>query len=83
MPTAAPDTDNRKIPAEAICESCGAEFSCGANIGECWCFALEIKPESLAEWRKKFKDCLCEICLSETKARRISEKDNFPADETD
>ena len=47
-----------------ICESCGAEFSCGANIGECWCFSVEMKAETLAELRNNYKSCLCEDCLN-------------------
>ncbi len=46
-----------------VCESCGVEFSCGANVGKCWCFAVEIKAETLAELRKNFQSCLCENCL--------------------
>ena len=47
-----------------ICESCGAEFSCGANVGECWCFSVEVKAETLAELRDNYKSCLCEDCLN-------------------
>lgn len=46
-----------------ICESCGEAFSCGANVGECWCFAVEVKAEVLAELRENFESCLCEDCL--------------------
>ena len=46
-----------------VCESCGKEFSCGANVGKCWCFAVDVKAETLAELRKNFAKCLCENCL--------------------
>jgi len=55
------------------CESCGEEFSCGANVGECWCFAVELKAETSAELREAFKRCLCENCLGEL-AVEIGEK---------
>ena len=46
-----------------ICESCGREFSCGAKTGNCWCFDLEISPESLTELQSEFQNCLCGNCL--------------------
>lgn len=46
-----------------ICESCGEEFSCGANVGECWCFEIEVKAETLAKLQEDFKNCLCRVCL--------------------
>lgn len=45
------------------CESCGEEFSCGAKSGKCWCFEIELKPETLIELRDEFKSCLCDDCL--------------------
>ena len=50
-----------------ICESCGEEFFCGVNVGECWCFAVEVKTETLAGLREDFENCLCEDCLKEIK----------------
>jgi len=52
------------VSEKIICESCGEEFSCGANVGECWCFAVELKAETLTEMRENFKKCLCEKCLN-------------------
>jgi hypothetical protein len=46
-----------------ICESCGEEFSCGANVGECWCFDVEVKPETLAKLQEGSNNCLCQNCL--------------------
>jgi hypothetical protein len=51
------------VSDKLICESCGKEFSCGANVGECWCFAVEVKAETLAELRENFQSCLCRDCL--------------------
>lgn len=46
-----------------ICESCGKEFSCGANIGKCWCFEIEADKKTLAKLRENFERCLCKNCL--------------------
>lgn len=46
------------------CESCGQEFSCGANAGKCWCFEIDLDIDTLAELRENFKNCLCEDCLN-------------------
>jgi hypothetical protein len=45
------------------CESCGKEFSCGANVGKCWCFEVELQLETLTELQKDFRNCLCQDCL--------------------
>ena len=45
------------------CESCGAEFSCGANSEKCWCFRVDLSAETLAELRDNFNNCLCRNCL--------------------
>ncbi|MBA2495036.1 MAG: cysteine-rich CWC family protein [Acidobacteria bacterium] len=45
------------------CESCGKEFSCGAKIGKCWCFEVDLKTETSAQLRENFKNCLCQNCL--------------------
>ena len=73
MPIAA-DKDVEKVPAKTICQSCGGEFFCGANVGACWCFAVALKPEIVADWRGKFENCLCEICLSEAEGRGSAEQ---------
>ncbi|MDQ3322613.1 MAG: cysteine-rich CWC family protein [Acidobacteriota bacterium] len=52
-----------KVSERMICESCGKEFSCGAKIGKCWCFAVELEAASLAKLREDFKSCLCGNCL--------------------
>ena len=51
------------VSEKSVCESCGESFSCGANVGKCWCFAVEIKAETLAELRENFQSCLCSDCL--------------------
>ncbi len=59
--------DEQEKPETKICEVCGAKFSCGANIGKCWCFEIELKTETLTELREDYKNCLCENCLGKVK----------------
>lgn len=61
------------VPEKKICESCGEEFSCGAKLGECWCFAVEMKAETLAELKENFNACLCENCLSNYKLKLLEQ----------
>ena len=56
--------NTEKISDKITCESCGKDFNCGANVGKCWCFNVELKAETLAELREDFKNCLCEDCLN-------------------
>ncbi len=62
--------NSAEVPDKLICESCGEEFSCGANIGKCWCFAVELKPETLADLSEDFNDCLCGNCLNKIEKRK-------------
>jgi hypothetical protein len=55
------------VSENSICESCGEEFFCGANIGKCWCFDVELKAETLAELRENFRKCICQDCLEKSK----------------
>lgn len=66
------EIETKKSPDKMICESCGEEFSCGARIGECWCFAVELKAETLTELREDFKNCLCENCLEKKNQPRTN-----------
>lgn len=63
-----------KSSSKIICESCGKEFSCGAKIGGCWCFEIEVTPEDLDELKKNFKNCLCVACLTKYNQKRINLK---------
>ena len=56
-----------------VCESCGKEFSCGVNVGKCWCFEIDLSQEKLAELRENFNGCLCKDCL---------DKENQPQNNT-
>jgi cysteine-rich CWC protein len=47
----------------SVCESCGAEFACGATLAGCWCNEIKLSDETRAELRTRFSSCLCRACL--------------------
>ena len=47
----------------SACESCGAEFVCGATLAGCWCSEIKLSEETRAELRSRFRGCLCRACL--------------------
>ena len=61
-------------PEKLICESCHKKFSCGANIGKCWCFEVNLDENTLAKLREDFKKCLCQDCLEKMNELQISSK---------
>jgi hypothetical protein len=58
-----PESFAEKTEDKLTCESCGKEFACGANLGKCWCFEIDLDTEILAEFKEKFQNCLCQDCL--------------------
>ncbi len=56
---------SEKYKEPSICESCGEEFVCGANLQGCWCMNVKLSDENRTELKSKFKDCLCPKCLEE------------------
>jgi hypothetical protein len=52
------------------CEGCGADFTCGASLGGCWCMKVEVSREARAELRTQFNACVCRECLE--KAQRTA-----------
>jgi Cysteine-rich CWC len=44
-----------------ICANCGAQFHC--RPGNCWCDAVCVPREALAEMQLSFDRCLCPNCL--------------------
>jgi hypothetical protein len=50
-------------PETKSCESCGAQFSCGAASENCWCFEIKLNPRTLEKLRENYKNCLCADCL--------------------
>ncbi len=59
----------------AACESCGAEFTCGASLAGCWCAGVELDEAARAELRSRFRRCLCRACLESYAARKINHGD--------
>jgi len=53
----------RGASAPSVCESCGAEFGCGANLAGCWCGEIKLSDETRAALPARFGDCLCRACL--------------------
>jgi hypothetical protein len=51
------------LTRERVCESCGAEFSCGASLSGCWCSEINLSDETRVKLRANYKDCLCRNCL--------------------
>ncbi len=50
--------------ASKTCESCGESFGCGADLGSCWCFAIELPADASADLKAKYMNCLCPKCLA-------------------
>ena len=54
-----------------ICESCGREFGCGAQDGECWCSEVALSPDRRALLQEHFERCLCPDCLAVAVSDRL------------
>lgn len=54
---------------EEVCESCGAEFACGAKLSGCWCSEVKLDDAARAELSTRFRGCLCRACLEGHAAR--------------
>ena len=67
--------------ATQACESCGREFTCGADTGSCWCGSMELGADRLAILREHFELCLCPDCLAIAKATPLGQ--STPAGATD
>ena len=61
------------------CESCGREFSCGADESTCWCAEHTLGPERLAILREHFERCLCPDCLAVAAGDAVEGDQNRPA----
>src|SRR5207253_3724560 len=46
------------------CSRCGRRFGCGQGKPGCWCEAIELRRETLAEIRTLAVDCICPTCLA-------------------
>jgi hypothetical protein len=40
-----------------ICESCGDEFGCGANLDGCWCAEVTLSTQAATNLKTKFSNC--------------------------
>jgi Cysteine-rich CWC len=60
--------------APSACESCGAEFACGATLAGCWCSEIKLSDETRAELRSRFSGCLCRACLERFAAGEAREQ---------
>jgi len=45
------------------CESCQQPFICGASLMGCWCTEVKLTPETRANLKAKYSQCLCRTCL--------------------
>jgi iron complex transport system permease protein len=58
------------------CSCCGRRFGCGQGRPGCWCEAIELRRETLAEIRAAAENCICPACLAEfAKKERTSHTD--------
>jgi hypothetical protein len=55
-----------------ICASCGTQFDC--RPGNCWCDAVCVPREALAEMRQSFDRCLCPNCLQAVAGKHASQR---------
>lgn len=56
----------------STCAACGAKFSCGAALAECWCSQIPLSDEARAELRARYRECLCSECLRGLEDGRFS-----------
>jgi len=50
---------------EKNCSKCGTPFGCKAEGPGCWCESLQVAPETLAQLRGQYDNCLCPSCLQQ------------------
>ena len=52
---------------DTSCPRCGGPFACGVGADPatpCFCMAIRLSAERLAEMRARYPDCLCATCLA-------------------
>lgn len=57
------------------CSRCGLPFACAHGSVGCWCEAVELRRETLAQIRAVADDCICPSCLS---GYRTKESESAP-----
>lgn len=56
-----------------ICPSCNKKFDCYENnVSLCHCSKIKLNESTLAQLKKKYKDCLCSICLKNFTQQNIT-----------
>src|SRR5260370_41311380 len=55
-----------------ICPLCGKPFGCAQGQPGCWCEAVVLRRETLAEIRAAADGCICPACLSALAAKERS-----------
>ena len=58
-----------RVEKTKTCSSCGRPFGCGNGRPGCWCEAMEVRRDTLAEIRAQADDCICPVCLAGFAAR--------------
>lgn len=53
---------DKKFVEKDICPRCGKEFHCSKS-GKCWCYELDIPPETMENLQRDYINCLCPDCL--------------------
>jgi iron complex transport system permease protein len=65
------------------CSRCGQRFGCGQGKPGCWCEAVELRAQTLAEIRAVAEDCICPACLAGfATEERTSERGRGGADDS-
>jgi iron complex transport system permease protein len=60
------------------CPLCGKRFGCAEGQPGCWCEAVVLRRETLAEIRNAASGCICPDCLSGFRDRERARSDNSP-----
>ena len=55
------------------CATCQKSFGCGVGAPGCWCDALRLPSETLAQIRTLADDCICPSCLTSFAERGLGE----------
>ena len=49
-----------------VCHICNKKFECNVNhIEDCFCYSIQLSPETKEILSSKKDDCLCKDCLME------------------
>ena len=55
--------EQQKVIVEpSVCPKCGKAFHCSTS-SKCWCYEVDISPETMEEIDRAYDSCLCPDCL--------------------